>query len=109
MNLDTIFEYRDNNRYDIGEIIKVGDLSFEVIAGMSQESEYLYHLFPKFERDELTDNLIQKGYLDDVVNIYISAFEKFPVFDDNRLSEERNKYIETNLEQLNKLYKLNKR
>lgn len=109
MDIDTIFEYKDNKQYDVGEIIKVGDISFEVMAGMSHGSEYLYHLSPKFERDELTDNLVKEGYLDDVVSTYISAFEKFPVLDDNRLSEKRNEYIETNLEQLNRIYGLDKR
>ena len=109
MNLDTIFEYKDSKQYDIGEIIKVEEISFEVMASMPHGSEYLYHLSPKFERDKVTDNLVKEGYLDDVVSTYISAFEKFPILNDNRLSEKRNEYIETNLEQLNRIYGLDKR
>ncbi|MBT3395238.1 hypothetical protein HOA59_02390 [archaeon] len=109
MRLDTILEYSDSKFYEIGDSIKLGDDLFEVYGIMDMGSEYLYHLFPKFERDELTDNLISNGYLDDVADVYVNAFEKFPVLEDNLFSKERNEYIDINLGQLSRIYGLDNR
>ncbi len=109
MRLDTIFEYTDSKFYEVGDSIKLEDDLFEVYGSMEIGSEYLYHLIPKFERDELTENLIGNGYLDDVVDVYVNAFEKFPVFDLNQFSVERNEYIDRQLGQLNRIYGLNNR
>ena len=76
---------------------------------MSEKTTNIYHLAPKYIGDKITDDLIKNGYLDDVVNTYVSAFNKFPVFEDNKLSTERNDYIKDNLDQLSIQYSLFKK
>lgn len=90
-----ILEIRLNNNYSLGEEVKLYNLKGEVMA----KDENLYHIrINDFGNKEKILTKTEKR--EEVIDLYIDAFKKFPVGKFNELSKERNNYIDKNLDKL---------
>ena len=90
-----ILEIKLNKNYNIGEEVKLYNLNGEVVA----KDNDLYHIrINNFGNKEKI--LTKTDKRNDLIDLYITAFKKFPIGKFNELSKKRNKYIDKNLDKL---------
>ena len=90
-----ILEIKLNKNYLIGDKLKLHNMECEVMA----KKNNLYHIRIKdFGNKEKL--LIKTEKREEVINLYIDAFKKFPVKEFNELNYKRNNYIDKNLDEL---------
>ena len=90
-----ILEIILNKNYKLGEEVNLYNLKGEVMA----KDKNLYHIRIKdFGNKEkiLTENEKRN----EVIDLYIDAYKKFPVGKFNELSKKRNNFIDKNLDKL---------
>ena len=90
-----ILEIRLDNNYKLGDEVNLYNLKGEVMA----KDKNLYHIrINDFGNKERILTKTEKR--EEVIDLYVDAFKKFPVKKFNELSKERNNYIDQNLDKL---------
>ena len=90
-----ILELKLNNDYELGERVELHNLKGQVMA----KDKNLYHIRIKgFGNKE--NILIKNEKRNDVIELYLNAFRKFPVEKFNELSKKRNNFIDKSLDKL---------